>query len=104
MHNLENELEIYRENLPTMLLEGGKFALIHGNDVAGILGTYVDALNEGNRIFKLEPFLVKEIKAIEQSALYLFSGRVINAPLHSPLPNRFMPTHRRSHLESARRV
>jgi hypothetical protein len=67
MNTLEKELETYREKLPGLLLEEGRFALIHGNEVAGTFDTYADALNEGYKLFKLEPFLVKEIQAIEQT-------------------------------------
>jgi hypothetical protein len=66
MMALETELETYRKKLPEMLLEEGKFALIHGTEIAGTFDTYADALNEGYKLFKLEPFLVKEIQAIEQ--------------------------------------
>jgi hypothetical protein len=42
---------IYRE---------GKFALVHDGQVVGTFDTYADALSEGYRFFKLEPFLVKQ--------------------------------------------
>lgn len=67
MSALEKELEIYRENLPSLLLQEGKFALIHGDKVAGIFDTYADALAEGYKLFNLEPFLVKQIQAVEQA-------------------------------------
>jgi hypothetical protein len=66
MNALEKELETYRQKLPGMLLEEGKFALIHGDQVAGTFDTYADALTEGYKLFKLEPFLVKQIQAVEQ--------------------------------------
>jgi len=67
MKALEQELQTYREKLPSLLSEEGKFALIHGGEVAGTFDTYADALGEGYRIFKLEPFLVKQIQAVEQA-------------------------------------
>jgi hypothetical protein len=66
MKALEKELHAYRERLPSLLTDEGKFALVHGGDVVGTFDTYADALGEGYRLFKLEPFLVKQIQAIEQ--------------------------------------
>ena len=66
MNTLEKELETYRENLPSLLADEGKFALIHDGEVMGTFDTYSDALTEGYKLFKLEPFLVKQIQAIEQ--------------------------------------
>ena len=43
-----------------------KFVLIHGDDVAGVWDTYNDALTAGYKQFGLEPFLVKQIRGIEQ--------------------------------------
>jgi hypothetical protein len=43
----------------------GKFVLIHGDSVAGIWETYPDAIQEGYRLFGLEPFMVKQIQAAE---------------------------------------
>ena len=67
MPALEKELETYREKLPSLLLEEGKFALIHDGEVAGTFDTYADALAEGYKLFKLEPYLVKQIQAVEQA-------------------------------------
>ena len=67
MTALEKELETYREKLPSLLPEEGKFVLIHNGDVAGTFDTYSDALTEGYKLFKLEPFLVKQIQAVEQA-------------------------------------
>ena len=66
MNTLEKELATYHEKLPSLLLEEGKFALIHDGEVIGTFDTYPDALTEGYKLFKLEPFLVKQIQAIEQ--------------------------------------
>jgi hypothetical protein len=64
---LEQELEVYREKLPTLLLEEGKFALIGDNALVGVFDNYGDALKAGYEKFGLRPFLVKEIKAVEQA-------------------------------------
>jgi len=63
---LEKELETYRNKLPELQAEEGKFVLIKGGDVCGIFAAYEDALKEGYGRFGLEPFLVKEIHATEQ--------------------------------------
>jgi hypothetical protein len=49
----------------SLLSNEGKFALIHDGDIIGTFDTYSDALNEGYKLFKLDPFLVKQIQAIE---------------------------------------
>jgi len=67
MKALVQELQTYREKLPSLLPEEGKFALIRGDKVVGTFDTYADALGEGYRLFKLEPFLVKQIQAVEQA-------------------------------------
>jgi hypothetical protein len=64
---IEKELETYREKLPSLVAEEGKFVLIHDGEVAGTFDTYADALAEGYQRFKLEPFLVKQIQQIEQA-------------------------------------
>jgi hypothetical protein len=74
MATLEKELETYRQKLPAMLLEEGKFALIHGNQVVGTFDTYADALSEGYKLFKLDPFLVKQIQAVEQAHFIARAG------------------------------
>jgi hypothetical protein len=63
---LEKELETYKSKLPELKGSEGKFVLIHGADVAGTFSSYEDAIKEGYALFKLEPFLVKQIQAIEQ--------------------------------------
>jgi hypothetical protein len=66
MMRLEKELQTYQENLPSLLVNEGKFALIHDSDVTGIFDTYPDAISAGYKLFKLEPFLVKQIQSVEQ--------------------------------------
>lgn len=67
MSALDKDLETYREKLPSLLLSEGKFALVHGGEIVGTFDTYADALAEGYKQFKLEPFLVKQIQAVEQA-------------------------------------
>ncbi len=62
---LEKEQAAYARELPNLLASDGKFVVIHGDDIAGIFDTYHDALKIGYERFKLEPFFVKQIKAME---------------------------------------
>jgi hypothetical protein len=65
---LEKELTIYKSKLPELKEQNeGKFVLIHGDDVVDIFVSYEDAVKIGYERFKLEPFLVKKIEAIEQA-------------------------------------
>jgi hypothetical protein len=73
---LSKELQTYRDNLPSLLgkrLEG-KFALVQGAEVAGTFDTYGDALKQGYKLFKLAPFLVKQIQAVEQAHFMARAG------------------------------
>jgi hypothetical protein len=63
---LEKELATFKNKLPELKDNEGKFVLIHGDDVIDTFTSYEDAIKEGYSQFKLEPFLVKQIHAIEQ--------------------------------------
>jgi hypothetical protein len=63
---LEKELEAYKSKLAELMPDEGKFALIHGDQIVGVYGTYEDAIKEGYAKFKLGPFLVKQIQSMEQ--------------------------------------
>ena len=63
---LELEIQTYQEKLPELIQHEGKYALVHGNDLVNIYGTYEDAIKEGYARFQLQPFMVKQIHAIEQ--------------------------------------
>ena len=65
---LERELQAFRKSLPKLIADGseGKYALVHGDDVVDVFGTYEDAIKEGYAKFGLDPFLVKQIQAVEQ--------------------------------------
>ena len=63
---LEKELETYRTRLPELAASEGKFVLIQGDQISGIFDTYADAIKEGYGKFGLNPFLVKQIQAIER--------------------------------------
>lgn len=62
---LEQELATYRDRLAEMLTHSGEFVLIHGSDVVDFFVAYEDAMKQGYRLFRLEPFLVKQVEAIE---------------------------------------
>jgi len=62
---LEKELKTYEENLDSLKAEEGKFVLIKDDDI-DVFETYEDAIKTGYQRYGLEPFLVKQIHAIEQ--------------------------------------
>jgi hypothetical protein len=63
---LEREMETYRRELPRLLDRQGKFMVVHGEAVAGVYETFDEALRAAYTLFKLEPFLIKEIQAEEK--------------------------------------
>ncbi len=63
---LEKEIQTFLRKLPELTADEGKFALVHGEELVDVYGTYEDALKEGYAKFQLEPFLVKQIHAVEQ--------------------------------------
>ena len=63
--SLEKELGAFRKNLPSLLKEEGRFALVHETSVEGTYDTYRDALKAGYTKFHLDPFLVKKVEAVE---------------------------------------
>ena len=75
---LEKELETYQRKRPQLLVDEGKFVLIHGDEVSGVWDTYEDALKVGYEKYGLKPFLVKRIEAVDSIN---YSTRYI--PCHS---------------------
>ena len=66
--SLEKELAVYRSKLPELKGENeGKFVLIHGEEIVDFFSSYDDAIKAGYSKFRLEPFLVKQIHALEQA-------------------------------------
>ena len=63
---LEKELETYKNKLPELKQYEGKYVLIHDDQVIDTFTSYEDAIKEGYKQFKLEPFLVKQIRSVEQ--------------------------------------
>ena len=62
---LERELETYQLKLPELKAEEGKFVVIQGEEVAGAYTSAEDAIKAGYERYKLEQFLVKQIRAVE---------------------------------------
>lgn len=76
---LKTELATYRRLLPTLLADEGKYVLVIGEELAGVFGTYEDALNEGYKRAHLDPFLVKKISGTEAVAYF---SRDLPSPCH----------------------
>lgn len=73
---LEKELAVYTQKLQELKEHEGKFVLIHGDSVIDVYTSYEDAIKEGYAKFGLQPFLVKQIHAIERSQ---FISRLVTA-------------------------
>jgi hypothetical protein len=67
---LDRELKKYKELLPTLVAEEGKFALIHGAELKGVYEAYLDALSAGYKLAGLNPFLVKRINQVEVNSYF----------------------------------
>lgn len=63
---LEREIATYTAKLAELREHEGKFVLIHGDDIVDFFTSYDDAIKAGYQQFKLEPFLVRQIQAIEK--------------------------------------
>ena len=63
---LDKELETFHRELPNLLANEGKFAVVSGDQILGVYTSYEDALTIGYEKCGLKPFLVKEIRAIEE--------------------------------------
>lgn len=82
MMNLETELSVYKESLPSLLQDEGKFVVIYKKEILGVFSAYDDALKMGYDKAKLEPFLVKKISGTETIAYF---SREIGVPCHISL-------------------
>jgi len=59
----EREIEVYfklKNDLPL-----GRVVLIHDSDLIGVFDTDAEAVREGTRRFGREPFLVRQVRAVE---------------------------------------
>jgi hypothetical protein len=66
---LEKEMETYKRTLPELKKDEGKYVLISGDKVIDTFTSYEDAIKEGYKLFKLQPFFVKQIHSIEHIQL-----------------------------------
>jgi hypothetical protein len=83
---LEREQATYEREKARLLAEGeaGRFAVIHGDEVASVWDTYRDASQAAHERFPLGTFMIKQIQEIERPG---FISRLVvpNAPaLRSP--------------------
>ena len=69
---LTTELETFAAKKNELLATAsGKYALIHGTELAGTFDTENDAINEGYQRWGNVPFLVKQIVEVEQAANFV---------------------------------
>jgi len=76
---LEQELATFKAKLPELKEQEGKFALVHETTLVDVYSSYEDAIKEGYAKFGLQPFLVKQIHAIEQAQF--ISRLVVPTPI-----------------------
>lgn len=63
---LERELKTYEGHREELLGQSsGRFALIHGDEIVDVFDAKPDAISAGYKKFGNEPFLVKQIVAVE---------------------------------------
>jgi hypothetical protein len=77
MSDLAKELEVYKNALPLLANEEGKYVLVGDGEVSGLFSAYADALQAGYEKFGIKPFLVKQISGQEQIAYF---SRDFSAP------------------------
>jgi hypothetical protein len=70
MSALAKETEYYKKLLPSLLINEGKFAVIHGDKLIGTYDSYEDALKIGYKECGINPFLVKKIAAEENISYF----------------------------------
>jgi hypothetical protein len=68
---LQDELQVYRRELPGLTAQLGQFALLRGQEVAGVWPSYAAALRAGYERYGLVPFLVQPIR--EREAVLIFA-------------------------------
>ncbi len=79
--NLAKELETFERHRGDLMKDAGKYALVHGEELAGVFESYGDAIRAGYEKFGLSPFLVKQI--LQQERILCFTKELgSNAPLH----------------------
>jgi hypothetical protein len=72
--HLKAEIATYQQHRSRLVAEAeGKYVLIHDSDVVGTYDTYEDALNTGYKQFGLGPFMVQQIRSVDDIQ-YLNNG------------------------------
>ena len=71
----EKELATYRAALPNWADQEGRWALILGEEIAGVFDDFADAIDHGYEKYGLAHFMVKEIHQIEP--LYFMGGALM---------------------------
>lgn len=79
---LSVELETYHKSVERWSEHVGKYVLISGSDVIGFFSSYSDAIKAGYDRFKLDPFLVRQVRIVEQIHYVPPLMRIVDAPLH----------------------
>lgn len=80
---LAKELATFERLKTELLKDAGKFAVVHGDELAGVFDTYADALKAGYEKFGLSPFLVKQI--LQHERILFFTKEVGDASLRPKL-------------------
>ena len=76
---LDKELETFNREFARLVAESqGKFALVQEDKLVGVFDTFQDAVKSGYGQFKLTPFMVKQILAMEK--VHRFSRNIV--PCH----------------------
>lgn len=85
IHPLEREFATYCRELPRLLEEGegGRYALIKGDEVISIWDTQRDAIQAGCERYGLEPFAVKTIDLKDVQRLQQLQEKGIESPCPS---------------------
>lgn len=70
--NLATELKTYEANKDNLLgAAEGKFVLIRGTEVVGVFDSQMDAISAGYKKFGNVPFLVKQIRKVEEPQTFV---------------------------------
>ena len=64
--DLEKDEAAFRLELPKILADAGKYALVFEQKLIGVFPTYQEALSKGYELAGMKPFLVQQISQIPQ--------------------------------------
>lgn len=68
MRTLRKELQVFAQNLKTLLADEGKYVVISEETILGVYDSFEDAIKAGYGSCGLTPFLVKQILPIDEVA------------------------------------